>query len=105
MPKLGMVDVGVAGDEDDVAGVPAERGHLGARHRQERGRAEARRPVLAMREQGWGHRLFIREGREESRRKAKKGFSHGTNDYERREPIRVIRDRGFPFASLRVLRG
>ena len=27
-----MVDVGVAGDDDDVAGVPAERVHLGARH-------------------------------------------------------------------------
>jgi hypothetical protein len=85
-----VVDVGVAGDEDDVAGVPAERGHLGARHRQEGRRAEARRPVLAMREQGLGHRLFIREGREESRRKAKKGFStHGTNDHERAGLIRA----------------
>ena len=46
-----MVDVGVAGDDDDVAAVPAERVHLGARHGQERGRAEAGRPVLAVGEE------------------------------------------------------
>ncbi len=53
--EAGVVDVGVAGDEDDVAGVPAERGHLGARHRQKGRRAEARRPVLAVEKQGMRH--------------------------------------------------
>ena len=43
-----MVDICVARDEDHVAGVPAKRLHLRARHRQEWRRAEARRPVLAV---------------------------------------------------------
>ena len=43
-----MVDIGVAGDEDDVAGIPAERLHLRARHRQQRRRAEALGPVFAV---------------------------------------------------------
>ena len=43
-----MIDVGVAGDDDDVARVPAERAHFALRHRQERGDAEALRPVLAV---------------------------------------------------------
>jgi len=43
-----MIDVGVAGDQDDVAGIPAERVHLGARHRQEGRDAEAGGPVFAM---------------------------------------------------------
>ena len=43
-----MIDVGVAGDDDDVAGVPAQRAHFLARHRQERGDAEALCPVLAI---------------------------------------------------------
>ena len=34
-----MIDVGVAGDEHHVDGVPAARGHLGRRHRQRRERA------------------------------------------------------------------
>ncbi len=41
-----MVDIGVAGDEDHVAAVPAETLHLGARHRQEGRDAEAMRPML-----------------------------------------------------------
>ena len=55
--EAGMVDVGVAGDQDDVAGIPAERVHFGARHGQEGGGAEARRPVLAVAEQGAGNLL------------------------------------------------
>ena len=43
-----MVDVGVAGDDDHVARIPAERLHLLARHGQERSDAEALRPVLAV---------------------------------------------------------
>src|SRR5262249_9789581 len=43
-----MVHIRVAGDEDDVAAVPPERVHFAAAHRQERRRAEAMRPVLAV---------------------------------------------------------
>ena len=46
-----MVDVGVAGDDDDVAGIPAERLHLLARHGQERSDAEALCPELAVGEE------------------------------------------------------
>ncbi|ODV09935.1 MAG: hypothetical protein ABT22_12480 [Thiobacillus sp. SCN 64-317] len=53
--EAGMVDVGITRDQDDVARIPAERGHFGTRHRQEGGGAEARRPVLAVGEQGLGH--------------------------------------------------
>ncbi len=41
-----VVDVGVPRHDDDVAGVPAEFVHLGARHRQERRGAVAFRPVF-----------------------------------------------------------
>ena len=50
--EAGMVDVGIAGDQDDVARIPAELDHFGARHGQEGGGAEARRPELAVAEQG-----------------------------------------------------
>ena len=43
-----VIDVSVARHDDDVAAVPAERLHLGPRHGQERGRAEALGPVLAV---------------------------------------------------------
>ncbi len=43
-----VIHVGVAGDDDDVAAVPAELIHLRPAHRQERCRAETRRPVLAV---------------------------------------------------------
>ena len=43
-----VIDVGVAGHDDDVAAVPAEDVHLGARHGQERCGAEALGPVLAI---------------------------------------------------------
>ena len=46
--KARMVDVGVAGDDDDVAGIPAERVHLGAGHRLERRGPEPGGPVLAV---------------------------------------------------------
>ena len=46
--ETGVINVSIAGDEDNVAFVPTKLVHLGARHRQERGRAETRRPVLAM---------------------------------------------------------
>ena len=35
-----MVDIGVAGDQDHIAAIPAEHIHLGARHRQERRRLD-----------------------------------------------------------------
>jgi hypothetical protein len=46
--EAGVVHIGVARDQDDVTAVPAEFVHLGAAHRQERGRAEALRPVGAV---------------------------------------------------------
>ena len=46
--KAGVVDIGVAGDQNDVAAVPAQRGHFGAAHRQKFGRAKAGRPVLSV---------------------------------------------------------
>ena len=46
--KARMVDVGVASDQNDVATVPAQRLHFGARHRQELGRTQARSPMLAV---------------------------------------------------------
>ena len=46
-----MIDVGIAGDDDDVAAVPAERVHFLARHGQERSGPEAGRPVLAVGEE------------------------------------------------------
>ena len=49
-----VVHIGVAGDQHDVAGVPAEQVHLLARHRQERRGAEPVRPVLPIGEQCLG---------------------------------------------------
>ncbi|OQC11580.1 MAG: hypothetical protein BWX79_01251 [Alphaproteobacteria bacterium ADurb.Bin100] len=46
--EAGVVHIGVARDQDDVTAVPAESVHLRAAHRQERGRAEALRPVGAV---------------------------------------------------------
>jgi hypothetical protein len=46
--EAGVVHIGVAGDQDDVAAVPAQLLHLGAAHGQERGRAEALGPVRAV---------------------------------------------------------
>ncbi len=43
-----VIDIGVAGDQDDVAAVPAELVHLRPGHRQERRGAEAVRPIFAM---------------------------------------------------------
>jgi hypothetical protein len=51
-----VIDVRVAGDEDDVAGIPTELVHLGARGRQERRNAEPFRPERAIREQLTRHR-------------------------------------------------
>ena len=50
-PKTRVIDVGIAGDDDHIAAVPAEHIHLGATHGQERGDPEAGGPVLAMTEQ------------------------------------------------------
>ncbi|MGY4433055.1 hypothetical protein ACVWWO_005532 [Bradyrhizobium sp. F1.13.1] len=36
--EAGVVDIGIAGHQHDVAGIPAERIHLGAAHREERSR-------------------------------------------------------------------
>ncbi len=48
-----MIDISVAGDEYDVAGVPAERVHFGTAHRQERRCAEPMRPIFAIGEEGF----------------------------------------------------
>jgi len=59
--EAGVVDVGIPRHQNDVARIPAERGHFGTRHGQERGGAEACRPVLAMRKQSWwSHEGFTR---------------------------------------------
>jgi len=46
--KAGMVDVSIAGNDDDVAAVPTEEVHLRTRHGQKRGCAEAFGPVAAV---------------------------------------------------------
>ena len=46
--KTRMVNIGIAGDDDDVAAVPAQFVHLGAAHRQKFRSAKAGRPVLAV---------------------------------------------------------
>ncbi len=48
----GVIDVGIARDEDDVAGIPAQGIHLRAAHGQKRGAAKALGPVLRVVEQG-----------------------------------------------------
>ena len=53
-----VVDIGVAGDQDDVAFVPAERVHLRPRHRQEGCRAVPVRPEFTMGEQRLGRRKW-----------------------------------------------
>ena len=52
--EAGVVDVGVAGDHDHVAGFPAQGVHLGPCRRQLGGDAEAGGPVAGSREQGHG---------------------------------------------------
>ena len=52
--EAGVVDIGIAGDDDDVAGIPAELLHLGPAHRQEGRRAEAFGPERAIGGQGLG---------------------------------------------------
>lgn len=49
-----MIDVGVTGDDDDVAAVPAELIHLFPAHRQEGRRPETLGPVLGIVEQRLG---------------------------------------------------
>src|SRR5690606_16091116 len=56
--KAGVVDVGVGGNDDDVAAVPAERVHLCARHGQIWRGAEAFGPVAGIGEQ-MADRLFV----------------------------------------------
>jgi len=67
-----VIDIGVAGNEDNVAAVPAECIHLFARHRQKWRGAEAGRPVLRP-----GEKIAIRldqgECAHRASRKGKKG--------------------------------
>jgi len=49
--EAGMVHVGVTGDQDNVAGIPAELIHFGVRHGQEGRNTKTGGPVLAIREQ------------------------------------------------------
>ncbi len=49
--KTRVIDVGIAGDDDDVAAVPAQLIHLGARHRQKGRRSETLGPIAAIIEQ------------------------------------------------------
>ena len=46
-----VINIGIAGDKDDVATVPSQRIHLGAGHRQEGGGTKALRPVFLVAEQ------------------------------------------------------
>ena len=55
--KTGVVHIGVAGDQNDVAAVPAQLRHLGTAHGQKRGRAKTCRPVFAVTGQGLGNAL------------------------------------------------
>ncbi len=58
-----MIDVGVARHDDDVAAIPPERIHFFPRHRQEGRSPEARRPILAIREEvSGGNHACGREG-------------------------------------------
>ena len=57
--KRRVIDVGIASNNDDVAGVPSQLIHLGTRHRQLRRRAKALGPILVVVVQGgggFGHR-------------------------------------------------
>ncbi len=57
--KAGVVHIGVARDDDDVAAVPAQRIHLRLAHGQEFGRAKSGRPVLTVTGQrfGWARKM------------------------------------------------
>ena len=55
--KTGVVHIGVAGDQNNVATVPTQLRHLGATHGQKRCRAKPRRPILAVTGQGFGNAL------------------------------------------------
>ncbi len=57
-----VVDIGIAGDDDDVAAVPAQRVHLGAAHRQERRAAEALGPEWTVAGQGPGRSIGVGHG-------------------------------------------
>ena len=52
--KTGVINIGIASDQDDIAAVPAKRIHLGARHRQEGRNTKARSPVFAIGKQRSG---------------------------------------------------
>ena len=54
--ETGMVHVGIARDDDDVARFPAQLVHLAAAHGQLAGQAERRGPVAGARKQGHGGR-------------------------------------------------
>ena len=56
--ETGVVHIGVAGDQHNVAAVPAQLGHFGPTHRQKRRRAKALRPEFAVTGQRFG---FARE--------------------------------------------
>ena len=46
--KARVIDIGVAGHQNDVAGIPAQQIHLVSAHRQERRRAETMGPIGAV---------------------------------------------------------
>ncbi len=51
--EAGVVHIGIAGDQHDVAGVPAQRRHLGARHGQEGAGASGGAAGARRRGAGW----------------------------------------------------
>ena len=59
--EAGVVYIGVAGDQNHVAAVPAQLVHFGAAHRQKFGRAKASRPVLSVAGQGFGRTRKVRD--------------------------------------------
>ena len=93
-----VIDVGVAGHDDDVAAVPAERVHLLPRHGQERGGPEAGRPVFAIGEQFAGGKHGARMMNQEPPRcrESKEGAAaitrgrHATADLRRQFRLRCF---------------
>src|SRR6185436_2088372 len=108
-------DVRIAGDDDDIAGIPAELLHLVARHGQERRDAEARGPVLAIAgevsgngghdssKQEWGWSRRAPEG-------ARQGHIYmcrpeGDSRRYLRRPTPFLIDQGSPGLAFRLLPG
>ena len=58
--KTGMIDVGIAGDDDDVTAVPSQGCHLSTRRRQKLGRSKAAGPIGPIAGDGFRESLELR---------------------------------------------